>query len=55
MYDALCQLRVGKPREPIAVLELREDAKAGDLLVLTRRDLAYLDFATSQIAREAAA
>lgn len=30
------QLRVGKPREPYVQIELREDAKKGDTLILTR-------------------
>jgi hypothetical protein len=44
-YDDDRQLRVGQPRQPVAVLELREDAKAGDQLLLTDRDLNDLQFA----------
>lgn len=47
MFGRKQQIRVGKPRESVAVLELREDAHAGDELVLTQRDLDYLTFATS--------
>ena len=36
------QFRVGKPREPYAELELREDAKVGDKLILTERDLRFI-------------
>jgi hypothetical protein len=37
------QLRVGKPREPFVELELREDAKKGDKLVLTERDVSFIN------------
>lgn len=52
MFDRLQQIRVGKPSEGVAVLELCEDAKKGDQLVLTQRDLGYLTFATEQRERE---
>ena len=52
MYDRKMQMRVGKPSEAVAVLELREDAKAGDRLILTRRDLSYLEFATELRSRD---
>lgn len=54
MFSRLEQLRVGKPRQGVAVLELREDAKAGDELWLTHRDLNSLTFAADQAERESA-
>jgi hypothetical protein len=35
------QVRVARPPEPIVVIRLAEDMKAGDELVLTRRDLRF--------------
>lgn len=38
------QVRVGRPIEPVAVIRLVEDARAGDEVVLTRRDMRFLVF-----------
>lgn len=37
------QLRVGRPKQPVVLIELREDAKAGQELVLTDRDIAIME------------
>jgi len=36
------QMRVGRPKQRIVHIELREDAKAGEELVLTDRDVAIM-------------
>jgi hypothetical protein len=36
------QVRVGKHKEPVAVLRLVDDAKAGEEIVLTRRMMRFL-------------
>jgi len=35
-------MRVGRPKQRIVHIELREDAKAGEELVLTDRDVAIM-------------